>query len=92
MDSETGSLQCSYPCKPAPDHKQPADQYSQNDSSETDGDRSETDEDKINNGRLSASSETDIQEPPKPAPRKRAEPQKPPSPTPRSPDHRPDNG
>ncbi len=52
----------------------------------------ETDEDEMNNGRLSTSSETDIQEPPKPAPRKRAEPQAPSSPTPRSPDHRPDNG
>ncbi|XP_042571902.1 uncharacterized protein LOC109084559 isoform X2 [Cyprinus carpio] len=44
-----------------------------------------------NDGRLSTSSETDIQEPPKPAPRMRAEPQEPPRPAPRSPDHRPDN-
>lgn len=91
VNSETGSLQCSYPCKPASDHDRPTDQHSQNDTSETDGDRSETDGDKLNDGRLSTSSETDIQEPPKPAPRKRAEPQEPPSPTPRSPDHRPDN-
>ncbi|XP_016323945.1 MICAL-like protein 1 isoform X1 [Sinocyclocheilus anshuiensis] len=126
VDSETGSLQCSYPCKPASDHDRPADQYSQNDTSETDGDRSETDgdrsetdgdrsetdgdrsetdgyrsemdrdrsetdEDKINDGHLSTSSETDIQEPLKHAPRKRVEPQEPPRPTPRSPDHRPDN-
>ncbi|XP_058625230.1 MICAL-like protein 1 isoform X2 [Onychostoma macrolepis] len=99
VNSETGSLQCSYPCKPAPDHDRPADQYSQNDTSETDGDRSETERDRSETDRersetdssLSTSSETDIQEPPKPAPRKRAEPQEPPSPTPRSPDHRPDN-
>uniref|UniRef100_A0A9J8B9J0 MICAL like 1 n=1 Tax=Cyprinus carpio carpio TaxID=630221 RepID=A0A9J8B9J0_CYPCA len=119
VDSETGSLQCSYPCKPASDHDRPTDQYSQNDKSEmdgdrseterdrsetdgdksetdgdkseTDGDRSETDDDKINDGRLSTSLKNDIQVPPKPAPRKRAEPQEPPCPTPRSPDHRPDN-
>ncbi|XP_052406993.1 MICAL-like protein 1 isoform X5 [Carassius gibelio] len=59
--------------------------------SETDRDRSETDEDKMDNGRLSTSLESDIQEPPKPAPRKRAEPQDPLRPTPRSPDHRPEN-
>uniref|UniRef100_A0A8C1U1B0 MICAL like 1b, duplicate 2 n=1 Tax=Cyprinus carpio TaxID=7962 RepID=A0A8C1U1B0_CYPCA len=61
------------------------------DRSEMDGDRSETDDNKINDGRLSTSLKNDIQVPPKPAPRKRAEPQEPPCPTPRSPDHRPDN-
>ncbi|XP_052407002.1 MICAL-like protein 1 isoform X12 [Carassius gibelio] len=140
VNTETGSLQCSYPCKPASGHDRPADQYSQNntsemdrdrsemdrgrsemdrdrsdtdgdrsetdrdrsemdggksetdgDWSETDRDRSETDEDKMDNGRLSTSLESDIQEPPKPAPRKRAEPQDPLRPTPRSPDHRPEN-
>ncbi|XP_043082987.1 MICAL-like protein 1 isoform X1 [Puntigrus tetrazona] len=60
--------------------------------SETCGDKSETYGDKLNEGHLSFSSETDIQEPPKPAPRKRAGPQEPPRPSPRSPDHRPDNG
>ncbi|XP_026066508.1 uncharacterized protein LOC113048828 [Carassius auratus] len=44
-----------------------------------------------NEGRLSTSSETDIQEPPKPAPRKRKEPKEPPRPAPRSPDHCPNN-
>ncbi|KAK2917008.1 hypothetical protein Q8A67_001382 [Cirrhinus molitorella] len=58
VDSETGSLQCSYPCKPAPEHDQPADQHSQMNTSEMDGDRSETDGDKINYGCLSTSSET----------------------------------
>ncbi|XP_073704049.1 MICAL-like protein 1 [Garra rufa] len=91
VDSETGSLQCSYPCKPAPEHNQPADQHSQKETSEMDGDRSETDEDKMNCLRLSTSSETDIQESPKPAPRKGVEPQEPPCPTPRSPDHLPNN-
>ncbi|KAL0198998.1 hypothetical protein M9458_007538, partial [Cirrhinus mrigala] len=92
VDSETGLLQCSYPCKTAPEHNQPTDQPSQSNTSETDGDRSETDEDKMNDGRLSSSSETDIQEPPKAAPRKREEPpQEPPQPTPRSPDHHPNN-
>ncbi|XP_016101067.1 MICAL-like protein 1 isoform X2 [Sinocyclocheilus grahami] len=90
VDSETGSLQCSYPCKPASEHDRTAD-HSQNDTSETDGDRRETDGDVVNDGHLATSSETDLQEPPKPAPRKRAEPQEPPRPTPRSPDHRPDN-
>ncbi|RXN25242.1 MICAL 1 [Labeo rohita] len=45
----------------------------------------------MNDGRLSSSSETDIQEPPKAAPRKRTDPQEPPQPTPRSPDHHPIN-
>ncbi|KAL1279045.1 hypothetical protein QQF64_025718 [Cirrhinus molitorella] len=91
VDSETGSLQCSYPCKPAPEHDQLADQHSQNNTNEMDGDRSETDGDKMNDGCLFTSSETDIQEPPKPAPRKGVEPQEHPCPTPRSPDHRPNN-
>ncbi|XP_050962870.1 MICAL-like protein 1 [Labeo rohita] len=91
VDSETGSLQCSYPCKTAPEHDQPTDQHSQSNTSEMDRDRSETDEDKMNDGRLSSSSETDIQEPPKAAPRKRTDPQEPPQPTPRSPDHHPNN-
>ncbi|XP_016392279.1 MICAL-like protein 1 [Sinocyclocheilus rhinocerous] len=90
VDSETGSLQCSYPCRPASEHDRTAD-HSQNDTSQTDGDRRETDGDVVNDGRLSTSSETDLQEPPKPAPRKRAEPQEPPRPAPRSPDHRPEN-
>ncbi|XP_016323946.1 MICAL-like protein 1 isoform X2 [Sinocyclocheilus anshuiensis] len=90
VDSETGSLQCSYPCRPAPENDRPAD-HSQNDTCETDGDRRETDGDVVNDGHLSTSSETDLQEPPKPAPRKRAEPQEPPHPAPRSPDHRLDN-
>ncbi|RXN10863.1 MICAL 1 [Labeo rohita] len=91
VDSETGLLQCSYPCKTAPEHDQPTDQPSQSNTSEMDGGRSETDEDKMNDGRLSSSSETDMQEPPKAAPRKRADPQEPPQPTPRSPDHHPNN-
>ncbi|XP_067237138.1 MICAL-like protein 1 isoform X2 [Chanodichthys erythropterus] len=99
VDSETGLLQCSYHCKAAPEHNRPADTAeTDGDRSETDGDRSETDGDRsemerdgVNDERLSTSSDIDIQEPPKPAPRKRVEPQEPPSPTPRSQDHRPDN-
>ncbi|KAK9978688.1 hypothetical protein ABG768_020431 [Culter alburnus] len=99
VDSETGLLQCSYRCKAAPEHNRPADTAeTDGDRSETDGDRSETDGDRsemerdgVNDERLSTSSDIDIQEPPKPAPRKRVEPQEPPSPTPRSQDHRPDN-
>ncbi|KAL1279087.1 hypothetical protein QQF64_025760 [Cirrhinus molitorella] len=91
VDSETGSLQCSYPCKPVPEHDQSADQHSQNTTNEMDGDRSETDGDKMNDGCLFSSSENDIQEPPKPAPRKGVELQEPPCPAPRSPDHRPNN-
>ncbi|KTF84249.1 hypothetical protein cypCar_00029680, partial [Cyprinus carpio] len=75
---------------PAPEHDRPAD-HSQNHTSKTDGDRSETQGDEVNDGRLFTSSETDIQEPPKPAPRMRAEPQEPPHPAPKSPDHCPDN-
>ncbi|XP_026095509.1 MICAL-like protein 1 isoform X2 [Carassius auratus] len=46
VNTETGSLQCSYPCKPASGHDRPADQYSQNNTSEMDRDRSEMDRDK----------------------------------------------
>ncbi|XP_077058535.1 MICAL-like protein 1 isoform X2 [Siphateles boraxobius] len=60
------------------------------DRSETDGDRSETDGDVMSEMHLSTS-EIDIQEPPKPAPRKRAEPQEPLCPAPRSQDCHPDN-
>ncbi|XP_051745227.1 MICAL-like protein 1 [Ctenopharyngodon idella] len=99
VDNETGLLQCSYHCKAAPEHDQPADNAeTDGDRSETDGDRRETDRDRsemerdrVNDEHFSTSSDIDIQEPPKPAPRKRAEPQEPPSPTPRSQDHRPDN-
>ncbi|ROI63302.1 MICAL-like protein 1 [Anabarilius grahami] len=99
VDSETGLLQCSYHCKATPEHDRPADTAeTDGDRSETDGYRSETDRDRsemerdgVNDERLSTSSDIDIQEPPKPTPRKRAEPQEPPSPTPRSQDHRPDN-
>ncbi|XP_048052983.1 MICAL-like protein 1 isoform X2 [Megalobrama amblycephala] len=99
VDSETGLLQCSYHCKAAPEHNRPADtaetdgDRSETDRyrSETDGDRSEMERDSVNDERLSTSSDIDIQEPPKPTPRKRVEPQEPPSPTPRSQDHRPDN-
>ncbi|XP_067311122.1 MICAL-like protein 1 [Pseudorasbora parva] len=119
-DSETGLLQCSYPCKPSPEHDRPTDtaetdgdrREMDGDRRETDGDRRETDRDRretdgdtremdgdrreMNRAmmierHLSTSSETNIQEPPKPAPRKRAEPQEPPCPAPRSQDHHPDN-
>ncbi|XP_059418677.1 MICAL-like protein 1 [Carassius carassius] len=46
VNSEMGSLQCSYPCKPASGLDGPADLYSQNNTSEMDGDRSEIDRDR----------------------------------------------
>ncbi|XP_002664919.4 MICAL-like protein 1 isoform X1 [Danio rerio] len=58
---------------------------------ETDQNGGETDED-VSDGRLSSSSsESDVQTPPRPAPRKRAEPQDHPCLAPRSHDHPPEN-
>ncbi|XP_039508023.1 MICAL-like protein 1 [Pimephales promelas] len=59
------------------------------DRSETEGDRSEMDGDVISE-HLSTSSEIDKQEPPKPAPRKRVEPQEPACPASKSQDRQPD--